>query len=171
MAQGWSLKDSYRNTTRDHLPASETITAFGDRLIRLADRVLQEQGGEKTMRDGRDFYRLRRQSPVNVYRLVAPVSQTETARSRFAPEIPGGLASTKPQAQARAAYLAIALGLGPRLLETQPEAWAAALSSLTSQFPKVCQVLFHESPTPLGDRLRQQAQSAGLHAPPKQKVW
>ena len=44
-SQGWNIKDLYRNTTQDNMPASETITGFGDRLI---------HGGKGHPRTGRE---------------------------------------------------------------------------------------------------------------------
>ena len=45
MAQGWTIVDRYRNTTRDGMPTDETITSFADRIIDLAERVIAKQGG------------------------------------------------------------------------------------------------------------------------------
>ena len=34
LAQGWPIVDRYKNTTRENMPADETITSFADRLDR-----------------------------------------------------------------------------------------------------------------------------------------
>ena len=44
--QGWDIKDVYRNTTRDDMPADETLTSFENSLIEAARITIQRNGGE-----------------------------------------------------------------------------------------------------------------------------
>jgi len=166
MEQGWSIQDRFRNTSRDGMPADETITRFGDRLIRIAERVISEHGGEKTA----TVYRIRREKPGNVAPLANVERQSAELRSRLKAEIESGIAGATEQ-QARAAYLAICLDLAQGLRAKHPEQWARALAALNG-YPKVVQVLFFQSPMPAGDKLRARAVAAGLEKPAKQeKIW
>ncbi len=172
MAQGWNIKDQYRNTTRDQMPTNETITSFGDRLVALAERVIIEQGGKKLMKDGRPFYLIRRESPANLEPLPDPSEQTTRLRAALKSGIADSLLrEATAQQQARAAYEAICLDLAPSLRQQYPDQWAKALAALNT-YPKVVAVLFFESPVPAGDKLRERARAAGLKQPEKRvKLW
>jgi hypothetical protein len=165
--QGWNIQDRFRNTSRDQMPDDETITRFGDRLIRIAERVITEHGGEDTA----SVYRIQREKPANVAPLPNLGEQTEELRSRLQPQIESGLASSIPQQQARAAYMAVCLDLAQQLRAKYPDQWARALAALNA-YPKVVQVLFYQSPVPAGDHLRARALAAGLAKPARQdKIW
>jgi hypothetical protein len=172
MSQGWNIKDQYRNTTRDDMPANETIASFGDRLVALAEQVIVEQGGKKIEQDGKTLYQIRMQEPANIEPLSDPAEEFTRLRSEMKPEIEAGIVgSASPQEQARAAYEAICLDLAPPLRERYPDQWAKALAALNG-YPKVVQVLFFESPTPAGERLRRRALAAGLQKPEKKiPIW
>jgi len=171
-SQGWKIKDAYRNTSRDHMPANETITSFGDRLVALAERVIVEQGGKKTIRDGKAFYQIRVEAPANIEPLPDVKEQFKQLRATMKSEIEEGIVrATTAQQQARAAYEAMCLDLAPSLRQQYPAQWAKALEAL-SGYPKVLGVLFFESPIPAGERLRQRALAAGLKKPEKRvKIW
>jgi hypothetical protein len=172
-SQGWNIADVYRNTTRDDMPMDETISRFGIRLIELAERVIIEQGGKITVEAGQAaHYRISTQKPANVERLSDPEQQTRDMRDKLKPEIEFDIThATSKQALARAAYEAICLDLAPELRDRHPEQWAKALEALTG-FPKVISVLFFESPTVTGDRLRARAFAAGVKSPDKRmKIW
>jgi hypothetical protein len=171
-AQGWDIKDLFRNTTRDDMPANETITSLGDRLIDLAERVIAEQGGRKLAVDGKTVYQIRVQEPGNIEPLPDIAEQFARLRSEMKDEIEAGIvAGATAQTQARAAYLAICLDLAQPLREKHPGQWANALAALNG-YPKVVGALFYESPTPAGDKLRQRAVAAGLTKPDKKvKLW
>jgi len=166
MAQGWNIQDRFRNTSRDQMPADETITHFGERLIRIAQRVISQHGGETTAA----AYRIRREKPGNVAPLESVERQTAELRSKMTAEIESGLAGG-PQQQARAAYMAICLDLAQGLRAKHSEHWARALAALNG-YPKVVQVLFFQSPVPAGERLRAHALAAGLPKPASpEKIW
>lgn len=171
-AQGWTIKDEYRNTTRDAMPMDETITRFGDRLIALAERTLAERGGGKAVRDGRAVYRIPVEPPANVEPLADEAAEPARLRTALRPEIEAALrGGGDPQALARAAYLAIALNLAADVQRQHPEAWPKAVAALEG-YPKVVSVIYYESPTPLGDALRRRATAAGLKKPEKKvKIW
>lgn len=171
-AQGWDIKDQYRNTTRDAMPNDETITRFGDRLIALAEQTIEQQGGQKIVQDGKTFYRIRVERPANLERLPDVPAQFARLQREMRTEIEEGvLRGNSPQQRARAAYLAICLDLAEPLRQKHPEPWAKALTALDA-FPKVAQVLFFESPTPAGDTLRRRALAAGWQKPAKkEKIW
>jgi hypothetical protein len=165
-SQGWNIKDVYRNTSRDHMPNDETITRYGDRLIALADQVIEENGGGKVTAVGEPAYRIRPQKPAILERLPDTRKQFDTLVAKLKPEIETGIAAgTGAKEQARAAYLAICLDLAPALKQKSPERWQRAIRALAG-FPVVLQVIFYQS-GPAGEPLRQKALAAGLEKPAK----
>jgi hypothetical protein len=163
--QGWSIKDRYQNTTRPSMPEDETITRFGDRIIEVADRVISENGGGKIRRDDKVFYRIGIQKPANIEKLTDVDGRRAALRSQMKPQIEAGLAdgAGAPE-RARAAYLAICLGLAESLRSKDADRWKQALTAL-EQYPELLNVLFYQSPGPAGDELRAAARAAGLTKP------
>jgi ADP-ribosylglycohydrolase len=160
--QGWQIKDIYRNTTRPSMPEDETITGFGDRIIEVAHSVIIENGGSKIRRDGKDFYRINVQKPANVEALPDPYEQIAGLRIQLRPQIEAGFAEGATIRQrARAAYLAICLGLADEFRSKNADEWTRALTALEG-YPKLLDVLFNNSPGPAGDKLRAVAIAAGL---------
>ncbi len=165
-SQGWNIGDAFRNTTRDGLP-DETITRFGDRMIKLARMVIAKEGGKITGAGGSMMYRIPAQSPANVYPLPDAAAQLAELRKQVGPEIEREIrAASNEQAAARAAYLAIALDLWKDLRSKCPEGWREALQCL-SGYTGLMEVLFYDSPGETGQRLRERAKQAGLAAPPR----
>ena len=163
--QGWEIKDRYRNTTRPSMPEDETITGFGDRIIEVAGRVIIENGGSKIHRDGKNFYRIRVQKPANIEILPDSNEQLAGLQTQFKPQIEIGLADGAIVRQrARAAYLAICLGLADGLRSKDTDGWKRALNAL-EEYPKLLDVLFNKSPGPAGDKLRAAALAAELKKP------
>ncbi|MHC4205831.1 MAG: ADP-ribosylglycohydrolase family protein [Planctomycetota bacterium] len=163
--QGWEIKDVYRNTTRPSMPADETITSFGDRIIEVAGRVIIENGGGKIRRAGKDFYRIRIQEPANVETLPDSNEQLVDLRIKLKPQIEAGFAdSATVKRQARAAYLAICLEMVEEFRSKDADGWKQALEALEG-YPKLLDVLFNKSPGPAGDKLRAAALAAGLKKP------
>jgi len=163
--QGWEIKDVYRNTTRPSMPEDETITSFGDRIIEVAGHVITDNGGGKVLRDGKTFYRIRVQKPVNVERLAEVDEQLASLKPTMRSRIKAGLGNDATvKEQARAAYLAICLDFAGPIRSRRPELWAKALASLEKQ-PKLLEVMFSKSPGPAGDKLRTAALAAGLTKP------
>ncbi|MCX7347434.1 MAG: ADP-ribosylglycohydrolase family protein, partial [Alphaproteobacteria bacterium] len=172
LAQGWPIVDRYKNTTRENMPDDETITSFADRLIDLAERVIVEQGGKRTIQDGKIVYRIRGQEPAGVQRLESPDKQAAALKAKLTEEIDRTMTSPLSKKQmARAAYYAICLDLAPSIRQERPQQWTDALAALSS-YDNVMQVIFYHSPTPLGDALRKKALAAGLQKPPgKTDLW
>ena len=160
-AQGWEIVDRYRNTTRPGMPDDETITRFAGRLASVADRVIRQEGGQKIVADGETIYRIRRQEPGNVEPLPDPAEQFAKLRSKLKPEIEAALTGeAKPQARARAVYLAICLDLAEPLRRQAPEQWAQAVEAL-EQYPGLLRALA-DSPTPAAAELRKRATAVGV---------
>jgi len=167
--QGWHIKDQYHNTTRPGMPDDETITSFGDRIIEAAGRVITENGGGKTSRDGKTIYRIRVQKPGNVEALPSLSQRVSALQSELGPQIKAGLGDeATTEQQARAAYLAICLGLADSLRRENASRWAWALACL-GEYQGLLDVLFNKSPGPAGDRLRAAAAAAGVKEPGQQK--
>jgi len=172
LAQGWPIVDRYKNTTRQNMPDDETITSFADRLVDLAERVITEQGGERLVNDGRTVYRINRQQPQCVQSMESPEVQRAALRESLSGEIKENIMHpASKQHLARAAYYAICLGLAESLRKEHPQPWSDALAAL-SGYENVLQAIFHHSPTPLGDKLREKALAAGLQKPPTRRdLW
>lgn len=171
-AQGWEIKDEYRNTSRDQMPMDETITRFGDRLIALADLVITERGGKKFTRGGKDFYSIPGERATNVEPLPDGASNYARLQMGLRAEIEKGLQpGSSTQTKARAFYQAICLGLADSLRAQSAENWTQGLAALQA-YPKVLGVLFYESDTPAGRKLQARATAAGLQKPEKRiKIW
>jgi len=163
--QGWEIKDSYRNTTRLSMPEDETITGFGNRIIEVAGRVIIENGGSKIRRAGKNFYRISVQKPANVETLPDPDEQIAGLRIKLKNQIEAGFADgATVRERARAAYIAICLGLADGLRSKDADGWKQALNAL-EEYPKLLDVLFNKSPGPAGDKLRAAVLAAGLKRP------
>ena len=172
LGQGWQIVDRYKNTTRENMPADETITSFADRLIDLAERVIVEQGGERLTRDGRIVYRINTQKPKCIQPMESPDGQAAALREKLQGEIKESITHpASKQQSARAAYYAICLDLAESIHTEHPQEWSQALAALNS-YENVVQAIFHHSPTPLGDRLREKALAAGLPKPATRRdLW
>ena len=148
MSQGWQIVDRYKNTTRQNMPEDETITSFADRLIDLAEKVILEQGGERTTKSGQIIYQIQREAPKNVAPLFEDQNLLDQMKAQYRPSILSDIGKEDPKAQARAAYMAICLGLdkdcNKRLsqgLETGsriPSKHRANRTSAVSSFPCTC---------------------------------
>jgi hypothetical protein len=172
LSQGWPIVDRYKNTTRENMPHDETITSFADRLIDLAERVIVENGGERTMVAGQPVYRIQLEKPANVYALPNVAQQTAELKALMAEDIEADIVTgDSAQQRARAAYLAICLDMADALREKHPDAWNAAIASLNGYW-KILQNIYYQPDIPLGTRLREKATAAGLRRPlEKRAVW
>ena|GEM_PF-661207 len=169
LAQGWQITDRYKNTTRENMPTDETITSFADRLVNLAERVIIEQGGRRIIKNGRVVYEIKAQGPRCTVRLESPDSQAAALKDRFRDEILRGIGpSASRQDHARAAYYAICLDFATSLRQEHPQPWSDALAALMG-YENIVQSLFHHSPTPRGEILREKALAAGLQKPATRK--
>jgi len=171
LAQGWTIVDRYRNTTREGMPEDETITSFADRLIELAERVIADGGGGRVVGEGGVVYRLPVEEPGCVSRLP---DRDELARSLRAELEPGLLAKLEHEdarVRAGAAYVGICLGLAGEIASEAPAAWRVALADLR-RHEQVAQVLFHHSSVPAAEALREKMREVGIEAPAeKRKLW
>ncbi len=172
LAQGWTIVDRYRNTTRENMPADETITSFADRLIDLAEKLILQQGGARSTEDDRIIYRIQGQRPACLQPMESPAAQTAALREELQSQIRHDITHPISKQQlARAAYCAVCLDLAESIRQKHPGQWSDALGAL-SQYENVVQALFHHSPTPLGDELRKKALAAGLQKPAdRQNLW
>jgi hypothetical protein len=171
LAQGWNIKDLYRNTSRDDMPENETLTSYSDRLVEIAKRNIIEQGGSKLAVNGKSVYRINSEEPRNVERLPDLKKQYGTMRSQLKGEIEKGvLSGASAQDKARAAYMAICLDFAPELKERYPRPWTAAAAAL-QEYPRVLQAIFYEAPFPAGDTIRQKTLAAGIERPAPKKLW
>lgn len=171
MSQGWQIVDRYKNTTRQNMPEDETITSFADRLIDLAEKVILEQGGERITKGGQTIYRIQREAPQNVAPLFENQNLLGQMKVQYRPYILADIGKEDPKAQARAAYMAICLGLDKDVAKNSPKDWERALASLQNT-EQIVQVLFHHSPVPAAKPLQEKALAAGIKKPEeKMRLW
>jgi len=161
--QGWQIKDVYKNTSREGMPTDETITSLGDRLIDVAENVIIENGGSKLETNGEVIYRIKKQKPAIIEKLPDTDRQFTGLQKRYSPQITAGLKSKSTQKQAKAAYLAICLGLADKIRSENPEGWTNANQALYN-YPELVKAMFN-SPSDYGKRLRDKAIKAELKKP------
>ncbi|MBE0534274.1 MAG: ADP-ribosylglycohydrolase family protein [Phycisphaerae bacterium] len=161
--QGWDIKDRYRNTTRANMPEDETITRFGNRLIRIAERLIVENRGHVLTADGQKTYLIKTQTPANSEPLCDPGEKLERLKVQFAPKIRALLHQYEDEiALARAAYMAVCLDLAEEFRLTYPDQWKKAAASLGKQ--TLIKVLYNTA-TPAGARLQSRMRAAGVNRP------
>jgi ADP-ribosylglycohydrolase len=172
MSQGWTIVDRYRNTTRQNMPNDETITGFADRLLDLAEQVVIRNGGSRRLEKSGAVFAIRTEGPRAVMQLQSLDDRTEALRTELADSVRHDL-TQGPSAvdQARAVYLAVCLGHAEALKAADPEAWRQGVEALERQ-GGVLQVLFHHSPVPGAEPLRDRFRRAGVSAPPERRaLW
>ena len=101
-----------------------------------------------------------------------PDAQTVSLREKLQVEIRDSITHpTSKQQLARAAYYAICLDLAESVRREHPQEWSDALAALSS-YDDVVQAIFHHSPTPLGEKLREKALASGLQKPgTRRDLW
>jgi hypothetical protein len=161
--QKWEIKDIYRNTTRDAMPMDETITRFSDRVVEVARKAILENGGEEFSRDGAKHYRIKLEPPRNLEPLTPEAVRAFNLTVELHPQIERELAGS-PLEQARAAYLAICLGMAEEMQRQNPGQWKSAIAELQKQ--KIVKSLF-AAPRPMGPVFQKKATEAGLQKPGK----
>jgi hypothetical protein len=131
--QGWRVKDEYRNSRRPALPTDLTITEFADLHFRLARRVILENGGREVQVKGEDGFRIALQPPANVEEIPRPLNRLEEMRGEWRPTIQRELAGDS-NAQARAVYATVCLGLANEIASRYPEEWKEAITAFQPHF-------------------------------------
>ncbi len=171
MAQGWQIVDRYKNTTRHNMPEDETITSFADRLVDLAEKVIINQGGSKSVHHGQLTYRIQKESPANVAELVENHNLLKEMQEEYKLSILKNIGSKNSRLRACAAYMAICLDLNQTIRTDFPNDWKSALQSL-QETEQVIQVLFHHSPVPAAYPMKDKFLAAGITKPhEKKKLW
>jgi len=160
--QSWDIADRYRNTTRDNMPMDETLTSLENKLIQCARIAIKEQGDSVPGNKPRHVYGIRPELPANIQPLATPAIQLAQVREHFANSLKNELGA-KPPANARAAYVAIALDDFKSLEQSSPTEWSSALKELNKHDALISELF--KSPNPRGPELRKLAARAGLVAP------
>jgi hypothetical protein len=163
-AQGWEIKDVYKNTCRDQMPKDETITGYGDKLIAAARKNILANGGQEISIDGKKGYRIRLESPGLVETLPSPLDRMEELKKELLPQLEKDLSGSGKD-RARAAYLALCLGEAERLRKERADEWKAAIEEL-KKFPNVLRQIY-DAPQPQGTRIQAAAKAEGLEKPGK----
>lgn len=132
-AQGWQIKDVYKNTRRPGLPTDLTITGFADMHLEIAKRLILENGGKAINIEGKPGFRINIEPPVNVEALPKPVHRITELRSYWWPIIQKELKGDAAQ-KARAVYVTVCLGLAKQISEQRPEDWRNAIRVFKPHF-------------------------------------
>lgn len=165
LSQGWQVVDRYHNTTRDGMPMDETITSFADRLAELAEKIICERGGERSVVQGRPVYRVMTEEPRNVHPLSRLKNQSTILRMNLGDRIVAGIVEgVSVEQQAQGAYLAICLGMAPKLADDHPEKWRAAIAALNSYEEFVTYLLSNQPGTTAHEQIKERAAAAGLRS-------
>ncbi|MDD2381734.1 MAG: ADP-ribosylglycohydrolase family protein [Mariniphaga sp.] len=159
----WQIVDRYKNTTRENMPEDETITSFADRLIEIFEMVNEQNGGEKTLENNKMVYRIPVEQPVPVLKLLSDEEQKNTLIKEYQQDIRNNLSSKIREERAKAAYMAVCLGLDENLAKSNPKGWKAACYDLSGYWKIMNNVYF-------GDfkglhELRRKFESAGFKTP------
>jgi ADP-ribosylglycohydrolase len=172
MAQGWTIVDRYRNTTRENMPEDETITSFADRLIDLAEQVIVRNGGARRLVGGRPVFDLPTEPARPLIRFRALEDRARVLGSNWSRAIETDLTEGSTETdRARAVYMATCLGQAEALKAKHPEDWQRGVGALEAQW-RVLQVLFHHSPVPGAERIQGQVIRAGIAAPAERRdLW
>jgi hypothetical protein len=128
-AQGWNIKDEYKNNRRPGLPSDLTITEFADMHYQIARMVILENGGEELELNGKPGFRINIEEPANIEDLPSPIHRIDELRTRFWPVILTDLSGDSIQ-MARAVYTTICLDLVMEINTERSKDWFAAIKAL-----------------------------------------
>ncbi len=161
----WQIVDRYKNTTRDNMPEDETITSYADRLIEVFEMVNENNGGNKVLQDNRMVYQIPVEQPAPVIKIHAVEKQKKKLQGKFEQQITEHLTQGNREERARAAYMAVCLGMSEHLAESTPEQWKKACHDLSGYW-KIMNNIFYGDFSGL-IQLRKKFEAAGFKAPPK----
>lgn len=140
--EGWQIVDRYRNTTRDNMPMDETITSFADRIIELFELANSENGGNKTVIDQQLVYQIPREKPAPVVWVSTPEEERMEILKAHKMDIIKDLQSGNRTEMARAAYLAVNLGMSEQLEAEYPNHWKDAKYALSGYWKIMNNIFF-----------------------------
>jgi hypothetical protein len=155
--QGLGLKDVYKNISRDGMPMDETVSSYAARIHRVARRVIVENGGGV---DEKLMHAVRAEMPANVEPLPQPLDRVAELKQQLLPGVEKDLAADSPADKARAAYIAICLGEGPRLAQDRSGEWKAALEQLKQNAGLINKL--HGAPPSVAAEFQARFREAGL---------
>ena len=132
-AQGWKIKDEYRNTRRPGLPTDLTITEFADLHFEIAKSVILENGGEEIDMDGEPGFRIMMEEPSIIELLPDPLHRIQVLRDMWLPVIQKEITGDSNE-KARAVYASICLDLVSEISSKSPEEWQEALEAIKPHY-------------------------------------
>ncbi|MFC2124864.1 ADP-ribosylglycohydrolase family protein, partial [Bacteroidota bacterium] len=132
-AQGWNIKDEYRNERRPGLPAVLTITEFAELHFEIARRVILSNGGEEIDVDGKKGFRIILEEPASIESLPDPQHRVKELRDMWWPLIQNGITGDSME-QARAVYATICLDLVNEVTSQRTEEWYEALDAIKPHY-------------------------------------
>lgn len=128
-AQGWNIKNEYKNNRRPGLPSDLTITGFADMHYEMAKIIILDNGGEIIDIDGKPGFRINIESPANIESLPEPVRRIRELRIKYWPVIQKELLGDSIQ-MARAVYTTICLDLVKEIVTERSEDWFTAKEAI-----------------------------------------
>ena len=139
----------------------ETIISFSDRIIDVFEMINQENGGSKAVVNNVVVYNIPSEKPASVEKLLSIEEEIVALKSELGNSIITNLLSDDKQATARAAYLAVALGMAGDLKNKYPKQWKEACFNLSGYW-RVISNIFHTNNFELMKQFRAKFASAGF---------
>jgi hypothetical protein len=160
----WLIVDRYKNTTRDGMPMDETITSFSDRIVEIFEMVNENNGGSRTVADNKPVYIIPIEQPAPVIKLTSFVEQKQLLQKDWEQQIIQDLSSDNRRDRARAAYLAVCLGMDSYLARSHQKLWRQASQDLSGYW-KIMNNIFFDGSFQNIIEVRERFGNAGFKAP------
>ncbi len=119
-AQGWEIGTEYHNYSRDDMPMDETINGYADRIVAVASRVIEENGGRVIEKDGAKTFEIKLQTPAVVEPLVDTAAKTKAYHDAARKRVEAEIYSDSLEVRRQAVLDAFILGFGHDLMRGHP---------------------------------------------------
>jgi len=107
------VEDIYLNNTRDAMPKKVKISEQAEQLLRVAEKVIVGNGGEKIENNGKIVYRIKTQAPKmleELPRAVRPKIGDPTIRAQILKDAIDGLKANEAEQRLRSALVLVYYG-------------------------------------------------------------
>lgn len=161
--EGWEITDRYWNTARPGLPDDETISSFAERILRLAEISILENGGEKREENGKIHYTIPYLAPASLHTPVDREEKYQALEEKYSEEIKGIFASGDPEEKAllKAGYLAVVFHDYQELRDVYPETYNRFLELFHAK--PILSHTFLNLPDYISSDLKKDMRDAGIH--------
>ncbi len=126
MLKDWQIVDRYRNVTRENMPMNENITSFTDRIYALFEIINRQNGGERTVHQNIDVFRIVAEEPAPVKKSHSLPNHYKILERDLEYSISEDLLLEDKERLARAVYLSVCLNLDGDYAKDYPQQWQEA---------------------------------------------